>query len=132
MFRVSEHPSSGVLKTVTAASGTGHNIGTATSLQRCLIGSPDQATLEGSMMHETKKIKKKKEVAFINPLPHKREGTEHFLLSHLRLKMWILTPSRTMGATLLLDDRIRIISETSFDHTRQRDVSNICVGLMSL
>ena len=28
------HPSSGVLKTVTAASGTGHNIGTATSLQR--------------------------------------------------------------------------------------------------
>ena len=34
MFRVSRHPSSGVLKTVTAASGTGHNIGTATSLQR--------------------------------------------------------------------------------------------------
>ena len=32
MFRVSQHPSSGVLKTVTAASGTGHNIGTATSL----------------------------------------------------------------------------------------------------
>ena len=34
MFRVSQHPSSGVLKTVTAASGTGHNIGTATSHQR--------------------------------------------------------------------------------------------------
>jgi len=34
MFRVSPHPLSGVLKTVTAASGTGHNIGTATSLQR--------------------------------------------------------------------------------------------------
>ena len=32
MFRASQHPSSGVLKTVTAASGTGHNIGTATSL----------------------------------------------------------------------------------------------------
>ena len=43
-FRVSQHPSSGVLKTVTAASGTGHNSGTATSPQR----SPDQATLEGS------------------------------------------------------------------------------------
>jgi len=41
MFRVSQHPSE--LKTVTAASGTGHNIGTATSLQ-----SPDQVTLEGS------------------------------------------------------------------------------------
>jgi len=38
MFRVSQHPSSGVLKTVTAASGTGHNTGTATSLQRGLIG----------------------------------------------------------------------------------------------
>ena len=48
MFLVSQHPSSGVLKTVTAASGTGHNIGTATSLQRGLIGTPDQATLEGS------------------------------------------------------------------------------------
>jgi len=32
MFWVSQHPSSGVLKTVTAASGTGHNTGTATSL----------------------------------------------------------------------------------------------------
>jgi hypothetical protein len=37
MFRVSQHPSSGVLKTVTTASGTGHNIGTAASLQRGLI-----------------------------------------------------------------------------------------------
>jgi len=37
MFRVSQHPSSGVLKTVNAASGTGHNTGTATSLQRGLI-----------------------------------------------------------------------------------------------
>jgi len=37
MFQVSQHPSSGVLKTVTAASGTGHNTGAATSLQRGLI-----------------------------------------------------------------------------------------------
>jgi len=37
MFRVSQHPSSGVLKTVTAASGTGHNIRKATSLQRGLF-----------------------------------------------------------------------------------------------
>jgi len=37
MFQVSQHPSSGVLKTVTAISGTGHNTGTATSLQRGLI-----------------------------------------------------------------------------------------------
>ena len=29
MFRVSQHPSSGVLKTVTAACGTGHNTVTA-------------------------------------------------------------------------------------------------------
>ena len=39
MFRVSQHPSSGVLKTVTAASGTGHTTDTATSLQRGLIGT---------------------------------------------------------------------------------------------
>jgi len=38
MFRVSQHPSSGVQKTVTATSGTGHNTGTATSLQRGQIG----------------------------------------------------------------------------------------------
>ena len=31
MFRASQHPSSGVLKTVTATSGIGHNTGTATS-----------------------------------------------------------------------------------------------------
>jgi len=37
MFRVSQHPSSGVLKTATAVSGTGHNTGTATALQRGLI-----------------------------------------------------------------------------------------------
>jgi len=34
MFWVSQHPSSGVLKTVTATSGKGHNTGTATSPQR--------------------------------------------------------------------------------------------------
>jgi len=36
MFQVSQHPSSRVLKTVTAASGTGHNTGAATSLERDL------------------------------------------------------------------------------------------------
>jgi hypothetical protein len=38
MFRVSEQPSSGVLKNVTTVSRTGHNTSTATSLQRGLIG----------------------------------------------------------------------------------------------
>jgi len=38
MFRVSQHPPSVVLKTVTATSGTGHNTGTAASLQRGLMG----------------------------------------------------------------------------------------------
>jgi len=37
MFRVSQHPSSGALKTVTATSGIDHNAGTATSFQRGLI-----------------------------------------------------------------------------------------------
>ena len=45
MFRVSQHPSSRVLKTVTTASGTGHNTGTATSLQRGPIG-PRGVTLQ--------------------------------------------------------------------------------------
>jgi len=39
MFRVSQHPSSGVLKTVPAATGTGHTTCTATPLQRGLIGT---------------------------------------------------------------------------------------------
>ena len=38
MFRVSQHQSSGVLKFVTAASGTGHNTDAATSLQCGPIG----------------------------------------------------------------------------------------------
>jgi len=59
VFRASQHPSSGALKTVTATSGIGHNTGTATSFQRGLFRtsvsaswrahtSPEQATLEGS------------------------------------------------------------------------------------
>jgi hypothetical protein len=49
MFRASLRPSSGVLKTVTAIYGIGHNIGAAASFHRGLIWtSPDQTTLEGS------------------------------------------------------------------------------------
>jgi len=47
MFRVSQHPSSGVLKTVPVATSTGHTTCTATPLQRDLIG-PDQTMLKGS------------------------------------------------------------------------------------
>jgi len=39
MFWVSQHPSSGILNTLTAASGTGHTTCTATPLQRGLIGT---------------------------------------------------------------------------------------------
>jgi len=52
MFRVSQHPSSGVLKTVTAASGAGHNIGAATSFQRGLIGTLNY----DAQNHELKKM----------------------------------------------------------------------------
>ena len=49
MFRVSQHPSSAVLKTVTATAGTGHNTDSyfppAWPERDC---RPDQATLEGS------------------------------------------------------------------------------------
>ena len=46
MFQASQHPSSGVLKTVAAASGTGHNTGTATFLPTW--PDRDQDMLEGS------------------------------------------------------------------------------------
>jgi len=39
MFRVSQHPSSGVLKTVSAATGTGHTTCNSTPSQRGLIGT---------------------------------------------------------------------------------------------
>ena len=49
MFLLSQHPSSGVLKTVTAASSTGHNISPPTSFKRGQVGTgPDMAMLEGS------------------------------------------------------------------------------------
>ena len=48
MFRVSQNPSSRVLKTVTAASGTVHNTGTATSLHRGLIGTRWREVAVGS------------------------------------------------------------------------------------
>jgi hypothetical protein len=47
MFLVSQHPLSGVLKTVNAASGTGRNIGTDTTWPD-RDSSPDLAKLEGS------------------------------------------------------------------------------------
>jgi len=49
MFRVSQHPSSGVLKTVPAASGTGHTTCTATPLQRGLVWT----LMMGSVTPET-------------------------------------------------------------------------------
>ena len=45
-FRVSQHPSSGALKTVTATSGIGHNTGTATSFQRGLIRTSKENCIE--------------------------------------------------------------------------------------
>ena len=47
MFRVSQHPSSGVLKTVPAASGIGHTTCTATPLLR----GPDQTTYDMLPQH---------------------------------------------------------------------------------
>jgi len=47
VFRVSQHPSSGVLKTVTAASGTGHNTGSGTSQQCGLFGTARSGHVAG-------------------------------------------------------------------------------------
>jgi hypothetical protein len=54
MFRVSQHPKSGALETVTAASGPGHNIGTATSLQRGLIRPLHVAGVTPPIIRSTK------------------------------------------------------------------------------
>jgi len=43
MFRVSQHPTLGGLKTVPAASGTGHTTCIATPLQRGLIGAASRS-----------------------------------------------------------------------------------------
>jgi hypothetical protein len=48
MFRESQRPSPGVPKTVSATSGIGYGIGTATSFYRGLIPSPNQAMAEGT------------------------------------------------------------------------------------
>jgi len=53
MFRVSQHPSSGALKTVTATSGIGHNTGIATSFQRGLIRTPKTVTATSGIGHNT-------------------------------------------------------------------------------
>jgi len=45
MFRVSQHPSSGVSKTVPAASGTGHTTCTATPLHRGGEGSSGTSSM---------------------------------------------------------------------------------------
>ena len=44
MFQASQHPSSGVLKTVSATSGISHDTGTATSFHRGLIGTATPET----------------------------------------------------------------------------------------
>ena len=58
MFRVSQHPSSGVLKTVPAASSTGHTTCTATPLQRGLIGT-ESILLRMRNVKIVKEIKKR-------------------------------------------------------------------------
>jgi len=50
MFQVSQHPSSGVLKTVPAASGTGHTTCSATPLLRGLIWTPDDGCCDTQNM----------------------------------------------------------------------------------
>ena len=77
MFRVSQHPSSGVLKTVTAASSTGHNTITATSLQRCLIGTD----LCKSHATRTNQISRSDQRSYINARPHASGAVSEILES---------------------------------------------------
>jgi len=56
MFRVSQHPSSGVSKTVHAASGTGHNTCTATPIQRDLIGTQFSNTTARALAYHSRAV----------------------------------------------------------------------------
>ena len=56
MFRVTQHLSSGTLKTLTATSGIGHNTGTAISFQRGLIRTPDVLLMMGAVTPETCRV----------------------------------------------------------------------------
>ena len=56
MFRASQHPSWGVLETVTATSGIGHNTGTATSFQRGGLRTFLLTLNHDARNHELKKI----------------------------------------------------------------------------
>ena len=56
MFRVSQHPSSGVLKTVPAASGTGHTTCTANPLLRGLIWTGLCESMMGAVTPETCRV----------------------------------------------------------------------------
>jgi hypothetical protein len=47
MFRASQRPSSGVSKTVSATSGIGHGVGTATSFHRGPIRTPESESGHG-------------------------------------------------------------------------------------
>ena len=79
MFRVSQHPSSGVLNTVSATSGIGHDTGTAISFQRGLVRtgvsestrlahtSPDQATLKGNSCTSIMTIPEVADTVFSTP-----------------------------------------------------------------
>ena len=76
MFRVTQHPSSGVLKTVTAASSTGHNMGTATSFQRGQVGTfINRLTPNDIYMGRTAPLTSKRCILYIYST---NIGTEYF------------------------------------------------------
>jgi hypothetical protein len=70
MFRASQRPSSGVPKTVSATSGIGHGIGSATSFHRGLIRIPNQATVEGSSVTNTMTYTRGSRYSFWNSIPN--------------------------------------------------------------
>ena len=65
MFRVSQRPSSGVLKTVPAASGTGNTTFTATPLQSGLIGTASRSDHFGSSFTVNKYLHTVASVGFL-------------------------------------------------------------------
>ena len=98
MFQVSQHPSSGVSQTITATSGIGHNVGTATSFQRGLI-RPSRK--EVARNHE---LKKKSIDVTLQPwdLSHALVSSQSSCLGETKGSLpisWILLSSYIWGFT---------------------------------
>ena len=115
MFRVSQHPSSGVLKTVTTASGTGHTTCNATPLQRGLIGTQSSCGCRSRGWHST--------VTFVSPNISSPQSIE----SSMPVSRQRTVPSHHSGRRFSLPHPVPVLRSVPTLHQ-----SNVCCPLALL